>query len=154
MIAPSVAAIVTPALLLLAAACAYGATPSAGLMPVILVAALIVSALHYLLLGLPAVLLIKWLDKLSFASVAVAGTLTAIIPSAVRWWPMPEGQVLGSVEVELWGMLVEQSVNGVPTLWGWLIYLKKLMTIGVLFGLPAAVAFWFFMPEAVRQKAP
>lgn len=154
MIAPSVAAIVTPAVLLLAAACAYGAAPSAGLMPVILVAALIVSALHYLLLGLPALLLIKWLGKLSFASVALAGALAAIIPSTVRWWPMPDGQAQGSIEVELWGMLVERSVSGVPTLWGWLIYLKKLMAIGILFGLPAAAAFWFFMPEAARQKAP
>lgn len=144
MIVSSIAAVVTPAVVLTAVASVQGAYPWDESMPSMLIAALILSALHFLFLGLPALLAIKWLSKLSLVSVVSVGFLTAIAPSAVKFWPMPGAHSTGVVKTKLFGMIVEKAINGVPTIWGWLIYLENLVLIGALFGIPSAVVFWFF----------
>lgn len=143
MIISSIAALITPAVVFVVAASVHGHPPWDESMPSMLVMVLILSALHFLFLALPALLAIRWLDKLSLVSVILVGFFAAVLPSAVDSWPMPAAHPIGVVKAKLFGVFVEETIDGVPTIWGWFLYLENLVLIGVLFGITSAVVFWF-----------
>jgi hypothetical protein len=140
----SLAAIVTPSLIIALTAVALGGSPSDGLIPIFILYGLIVSAAHFIVMGLPTLTLLNKFNLLKLKHVISAGFLIAIIPTGIYRWPLPDGQFIGTIEAQIYGFNVVKNINGVPTMWGWLIYLKETFTPGVLFGIPAAFAFWYF----------
>lgn len=142
----SIASILTPTVLLVITALAFGGAPGEGLMPVAIIFSLVISAAHFLLLGLPVLLVLKRFSYLTFPLVVAIGFLSASIPSAIKLWPLPDGDFVGFTEAELFGMTIKKTINGIPTLWGWVIYLKNVFFVGAAFGLPSALSFWYFYP--------
>nr|WP_157786545.1 hypothetical protein [Pseudomonas sp.] len=140
----SLAAIITPSLIITLTAIVLGGSPSDGLIPILIIYGLIISAAHFIALGLPTLTLLNKLNLLKLKYVIAAGFLIAIIPTGIYRWPLPDGQFIGTIEAQIYGLNVVKNTNGVPTMWGWLIYLKETFTPGVLFGIPAAFAFWYF----------
>lgn len=138
----SLAAIVTPSLIITLTAIALDGSPSDGLIPIFILYGLIVSTAHFIVMGLPTLILLNKLNLLKLKHVITAGSLIAIIPIGIYRWPLPGDQFIGAIEAQTYGFNVVKNINGAPTIWGWLIYLKETFTPGVLFGTPAAFAFW------------
>jgi hypothetical protein len=152
MFSASLAAIVTPSLIIAIIAVAFGGSPSGGLIPVFLIYGLIFSTIHFIALGLPTLILLNKFNLLKFKYVILTGFLIAIIPTGIHRWPLPDGQLFGKIEAKLYGFDVVKNIDGIPTIWGWLIYLKETLTPGILFGIPAAFAFWYFYDSNSAQR--
>lgn len=121
MLFASIAAIATPSIIMIIIFLALDAPPSAILILVIILYGVTISTAHFVLLGLPSLILLKKLNILSLKHVTLAGFLIASIPWSIYGWP-----------------------NTSPTTEDWLAYIKFAIAPGILFGIPAGLAFWYF----------
>ncbi|OWJ67902.1 hypothetical protein [Inquilinus limosus] len=113
-----------------------------------LLAVFIVALGHALILGLPIALLYR-AKRWQWPGLAVAtGFLIGAIPIGVVIWPV-EPRPGASTRIN--GVLV--SVDGVPTLAGWLDFLRLLGVFGAL-GAAGALAFWLTLRWAGALDDP
>jgi hypothetical protein len=118
----------------------------AGLQPrfllAVFVTALVISAAHVLLLGLPAVWLLHSLGRLRLWTLLAAGYIGACLPMAIWSWPVDPPGMRSSYSYGNGSETIVAKVDGVPTLAGWLDYVQSVAFVG-LFGGIAALAFWW-----------
>jgi hypothetical protein len=112
-----------------------------GIFILMLLAALIVSFAHVLILGLPAAFCLNELGRLNAWSIAVAGFIAGSIPFGILTWPIDGSKYPGGYSYWDGAKMVDAKINGIPTLIGWIDYLKGVFLPGAL-GLAAGVAFW------------
>lgn len=111
---------------------------SSDLLGVPLFAALI-SAPFVIVVGIPALLLLRHFKRLSWWSLGMIGLIVAALPVAVYGWPEYAGSSIGG---NWYGTPVEFVVNGQKTLYGWLNYAQSVVFFG-LHGFAGALAFFF-----------
>ena len=101
----------------------------------------LVSAMHVVAFGLPSVYLLHKLNRLRGWTVCLAGFVGGMIPLGVWSWPLRWNRA-GSTASHWDGReMVTTMVDGIPTLAGWLSYLKGLAMTGAL-GVVAGMTFW------------
>jgi hypothetical protein len=105
----------------------------------ILVSVIVVAAVVVLTLGIPTFLLLRKFQRVSWASLAVAGFALGALPMAAFSWPRDlEGYSSGAT----WhGKYVDFYVNGVPTTYAWSSYGESVMYFG-LHGLVGALVLY------------
>jgi hypothetical protein len=96
-----------------------------------------ISAAHVVALGIPAYFLLRWRSALRWWTALLAGFVLGALPMAVFSWPLRYANPENFLSVNG----VEMMVNGVPTMAGWLQYLKGVSFFGAC-GLVAAAAFY------------
>lgn len=112
------------------------ATLGGFIIPTVWLATFAVTLAHAVVLGLPIALVYR-AERWQWPSLAAAtGFLIGAIPMGVVTWPV-ETRPGSSTRIN--GVLV--SVDGVPTLAGWLDFLRLLGVFGAL-GAAGALAFW------------
>jgi hypothetical protein len=104
--------------------------------------ALLLALAHVVLLGIPVVLLLQRLWRISWTSSVLAGWVIGSLPTAVWAWPLRHAQ--RGVTASDWNghALVATLVNGVPTWAGWMQY-ARLVALAGAFGAVGGVAFWW-----------
>lgn len=136
---PTLAAIITPAILCTIIILFTEKGMIFEALAVGVLGTLVVSFFHTVLLGLPAVLLLKKVNKIRWWSLASAGFIVGSVPAAFLFWPLgAEGGFSywnGTKEV----VTLE---NGIPTLAGWAEYAKTVLLMAA-FGAIAGFVFWF-----------
>lgn len=108
----------------------------------VFVVALLISALHVLFLGLPAVWLLQKFDRLRLWSFVVAGFLTGCFPMAVWSWPADDSKHRSSYSYWNGAEIVQAKVDGIPTMAGWVDYIQGVGFMGLL-GVFSAISFWW-----------
>ncbi|MEO9585896.1 MULTISPECIES: hypothetical protein [Marinobacter] len=151
-ILPSLACVATPAVIVTALALVLGTSGMDGPLHSMLLMTLLLTSLHFLFLSLPALLIIRWLSRLTLIPVLTVGFLSSTIPSAFKFWPIKDPYYSGIGRSRFFGEAVVTSVDGIPTIWGWIIYAQKLAMIGALFGVTSALVFWFFYRKVHKSS--
>ena len=109
--------------------------------------ALVVSAGHVLILGIPLVLLLSWRNCLRWWSITIAGAMAGAVPVGILIWPLRNaGSHSGSVEDG-----VVTMIDGVPTFAGWLDFGEAVLSCAGL-GAVGAVAFWITRRHLMRSN--
>lgn len=107
---------------------------------------LAVSACFVIVLGLPAYFLLKHIKRVTWWTTVVSGFFIAATPVAIFLWPY------GSPGSSASSNGVDTMINGVPTLAGWLDYIKVVLFFGVI-GWASAFVFWLqYRPCANAPK--
>jgi len=126
---------------------AWGLEP--GFLLVVFISALVISAAHVLLLGLPAVWLLYRLQRLRWWTLLSTGYIVACIPMAIWSWPLDPPGMKSSYSYGNGSETIVAKIDGVPTLAGWVDYAQSVASVG-LFGAIAALAFWW----VIRRDMP
>jgi hypothetical protein len=115
--------------------------------------ALLLALAHVILLGIPAVLLLQRLHRISWVSSVLAGLMIGALPTAVWAWPLRHAE--RGVTASDWNghALVATVVNGVPTWAGWMQY-ARLVALAGAFGAVGGVAFWWARRRLGRHAGP
>ncbi|HSC08979.1 MAG TPA: hypothetical protein VLD59_19300 [Steroidobacteraceae bacterium] len=103
--------------------------------------ALFISAVHVLVLGLPAFLLLHGLGKVRWWSAITGGFVLGCIPVGVWTWPMRYTDLKSTSSYWDGEKMVQTMVDGVPTAAGWLSYVSSVSLMGLL-GALGGLAFW------------
>jgi len=109
---------------------------------------LAVTFAHTLVLGLPIALIYRAKRWQSPGLAVATGFLIGAIPISVFAWPIEPSR--GS---SMWANGVLVSVNGIPTLAGWLEFLRFIGMVGCL-GAAGALAFWLTLRWAGALDEP
>lgn len=97
-----------------------------------------VSAAAVLVLGIPAFLVLRKLDRVGWISVGTAGLVSGALPVALMWPKKLEGYSSG----QNWhGEYVDLYINGNPTYYAWATYGEDVLFFG-LHGLVGALVFY------------
>jgi len=121
----------------------------AGFLLAVFVTALVISAAHVLLLGLPAVWLLYRFQRLRWWTLLSAGYIGACIPMAIWSWPLDPPGMTSSCSNGNGSETIVAKIDGIPTLAGWIDYAQSVALVG-LFGAIAALAFWW----VIRRNTP
>jgi hypothetical protein len=89
----------------------------------------------------PLAIVIERKFGLNLIKFACLGFLVGCFYIGIHQWPYPDGSYIGEVEAQFMGNNIIKSVNGYPTIWGWLMYLKLVLTVGLVFGVPAGLGY-------------
>ena len=90
-------------------------------------------------IGIPALLLLRRVNRLSWLSLGIVGFIVAALPFAFSGWSDSVGYSSGG---NWYGTPVDFVVNGQKTIYGWLSYFQSIIFFG-LHGLAGALAFYF-----------
>lgn len=90
----------------------------------------IVSAMHTFLLGLPTYFLVRRILPFNYLVSAFSGFFVGIIPVAIYAWPLSSS---GS-----------STINGIPTIAGWISYGQGVLAFGVL-GISGAITYKYLL---------
>ena len=118
-----------------------------------LVAVCVVAAAVVLVLGVPAFLLLRRLQRESWISLALTGVVLGALPIALSWPRHLDGYSAGS---NWHGKYVQTYVNGTPTNYAWLSFAENVAFFG-LHGLVGALAFygvWQRLNRTERRPQP
>jgi len=96
-----------------------------------------ISASYVLILGVPAFLLLRWLNAIRWWSTLGAGFVLGAVPVAIFTWPLRYAEFKSSASVDG----VQTMIDGVPTLNGWFQYIYGASFMGAC-GAAGALAFW------------
>ena len=120
-----------------------GHVSSSDLLGIPLFAALI-SVPFVIVVGIPALLLLRHFKWLSWWSLGMVGLVVAALPVAVYGW----SEYAGFSSTGNWyGTPVEFVVNGNKTFYGWLNYAQSVVFFG-FHGFVGALAFFFVLRRA------
>ena len=101
---------------------------------------------HVVLLGLPAVLVLRRMRRYRIVPIAIAGALMGALPYAIYSFPVSD--VAG---VDQFSDGVQTIANGVVTTAGWMQWLQEAAVFGAL-GFVGALAF-YGVRRAIAEKA-
>jgi hypothetical protein len=104
-------------------------------------AALVVSFIHAILLGLPAVSLLRKLDKMRWWSVTLVGFIVGCVPTTLIMWPLWHK---GGFSYWDGTKIVITRENGIPTLAGWTEYMQSVLIVAAI-GAISGFVFWFVL---------
>ena len=113
----------------------------------------VVAAAFVLVLGIPAFVALKRLNRLSWSSIACAGFLAAAIPIAIYSWPLWTSNPGSSFGGNWYGTYVEFERHGVTTVFGWLNYLENVVWFGIQ-GLAGAMVFYWAWLKTHESSEP
>jgi len=105
---------------------------------------LVIAVAHVIVLGIPAYLVLRWRNAVSWWSTLLCGFTLGVVPAGVFLWPLRYADLESSSTVNG----VQTMVDGVPTAAGWLQYLGGVSFFGAC-GVVGAAAFL-----AVRRMGP
>ncbi len=119
-------------------------------------AALGVAIVLVAVLGIPAVVVLVRLGRLTWAACLLAGLAIAGVPDAIWAWPLRG--VNASMSASSWNghALVPTLVNGEVTWAGWMQYARA-VALAAAFGVIGGGAFWWVLTRAltgVRKRPP
>ncbi|MBU2984905.1 hypothetical protein KO528_06065 [Saccharophagus degradans] len=100
-----------------------------------------ISASFVMILGLPAYLLLRYFNKISWWSTFLSGFSLGAVPAGIFTWPLRYASAGSYSSVNG----VETMVDGVPTIAGWVQFIEGVLFFGGL-GFIAALAFWLVAP--------
>ncbi|USD21695.1 hypothetical protein MJO52_00710 [Microbulbifer variabilis] len=126
-------------LLLLAGTLGFSKINSAG--PAFILIFSIPISLAHLMIYVPLALIIERYFGLNLFKCMCLGLIVGSLYPGFNDWPYPDGNYIGRVEDTLMSVDVIKAVNGYPTLWGWLIYLTHVLTVGLLFGATSGLGY-------------
>lgn len=96
---------------------------------VLMLYSLIVAVAFVFILGVPAFLALRRIDRATSHWIAVVGLLIGAITAGIVTWPL---RYNGYSSGENWfGHYVHFFVNGTPTIYSWLSYLRGVLIFGV-----------------------
>ncbi len=107
-------------------------------------AALAVAIALVAVLGIPAVIVLVRLRRLTWAACLIAGVAIAGVPDAIWAWPLRG--VNSSMSASNWNghALVPTLVNGTVTSAGWMLYARA-VALAAAFGAIGGGAFWWVL---------
>ncbi|WNZ56547.1 hypothetical protein QT397_04055 [Microbulbifer sp. MKSA007] len=108
-------------------------------------------SLAHMIIYVPLALIIERYFGLNLFKCICLGLIVGSLYPGVNAWPYPDGSYIGKVEDTLMGIDVIKAINGYPTLWGWLIYLKHVLTVGLLFGATSGLGYVLFYKRPVSS---
>jgi hypothetical protein len=113
---------------------------------------MIVSTLPHVALAIPAFLILYWRRAVRWWSTVLAGFVLGCLPIAIGNWPVRDDY--GHSTSSHWNgeKMVHTMIDGVPTLDGWIQYLKILVVFGG-FGAVGGLAFWIVW-RALQPRDP
>ena len=142
---PAIAATLAPMIVTVSLSVALMLTAQQGnpkLIVLIALFSLVISLGHVLLLGLPAVYLLKKLGRFKAWSAGTAGFLAGCIPMGIWSWPVEYSKHPSSYSYWDGAKTVQAKIDGIPTMVGWIDYAEGIVWMGAL-GAIAGIAFWF-----------
>ena len=104
----------------------------------VLISVIIVSAAAVLILGIPAFLILKKLQREGWLTLSVTGFVLGALTLAFSWPKQHEGYSAG---MSWHGKYVDTYLNGNPTIYAWLRYGENVFYYG-LHGLIGAIVFY------------
>ena len=117
-------------------------SPSVQWIVLLLLYALAVAVAVVFILGVPAFLALRRIDRANWRWVATAGLLIGAASVAVVTWPIGH-RYSGYTSGGNWfGHDVSFYVDGVPTLYGWLSYFQGVLIFGI-HGLVGGLVFYY-----------
>jgi len=108
---------------------------------------LMYAGLHAIALGLPIAVLLHRLRRIHWWTGLLGGFLCGALPTALWSWPLRFPELQGNSSQWDGERIVETMVDGVPTTYGWLVYIQEFSFYGA-FGAVGGLAFWLVWSRA------
>jgi hypothetical protein len=110
-----------------------------------------VTGAHVLLLGLPAFLIMRFLDRIQWWTATLAGFVLACLPIGIWSWPLRHAALGSSSSHSSGGKTIHTMIDGVVTKDGWLEYLYGCLFFGLL-GAMGGISFWLVWWISARKS--
>ncbi|MBX9902637.1 MAG: hypothetical protein K2Y28_17805 [Burkholderiaceae bacterium] len=135
---PTIAAIVTPVVLATLMTAVVEPRLNVDSLFLMVFATSIVSFVHTIFLGLPAVLFLKKMDKMRWWSLVCVGCIVGCGPTGFLLWPLGAE---GGFSHWDGAKVVVLRENGIPTSAGWAEYTNTVLLMGAI-GAISGLTFW------------
>ncbi len=107
-----------------------------------------VAALHAVGLGLPIYWLVTYYSAFTYRASLLCGFIAGSLPIAIYMWPLDIFGPKGSTSIQG----VKTVIDGIPTLSGWLFYIKSVCVFGFL-GSSGALMFKYVLNKFSPQES-
>ncbi len=138
---PIIVATLIPSIILLLGIGSLGFSATNPTGPLLLLIFSVPITLLHVATYVPFAFAIEKIFGLNLIRCGCLGFLVGCLYIGILKWPYPDGSYIGEIEAQFMGKNIIKAVNGYPTIWGWLIYLKMVLTVGLVFGVPAGLGY-------------
>jgi hypothetical protein len=111
-------------------------------LPFIFLIVFLVAFAHAIFLGFPIYLIVNKYFRFTYLSAVVCGFFVGALPLAIYTWPIEYNHMNSSSSING----VQTFINGVPTISGWLLYLRGVLLFS-MFGIAGAISFKYVLAK-------